>query len=628
LDQESNLSEFRILTSEQELKDLLDLLYDKTKTTIEQGEQPRFKGLLEYMKSEITILTAIHNIKSNKGSETPGSDGETMREHILEKDYIDIITRVQSSLTQYKPSPIRRKYIPKPGKAEKRPLGIPTIIDRIVQECVRMILEPIMEAQFFKHSYGFRPMRDAHMALERMSRIIHATGYHWIVEGDIRAFFDCVNHTKLCRLIYSMGVHDQRVLMIIKAMVKAGIMNEIQTNPLGTPQGGIISPLLANIYLHQLDQWITREWENKKTQTAYVHIRSKTNALKRRSHLKPAYLVRYADDWILITDTKQNAEKWKQRIAKYVRSNLNLTLSEEKTFITNVREKPIHFLGCQFKVVKGRSRTGYITRTMPDNARLKAKVKDIHRKMDSLKNCGNKEKLMHEIYNINAIIRGLIQYYQCTTWVHIVLRKYSRNLELKAMSILRKYNGTWIPANKTHNLSSIHSNYTQKIPTIVIKGMYIGVTSLNFCKWKETKIKKPDETPYTEEGRQIYLIRTGKRPRKVRADKTLATHLTNKINDEKCRKQHNFEYLLNRAYAFNRDKGKCRVCGKDIQRLHLDIHHIDPYLPLGKVNQVNNLASVHDYCHQIIHSEQDHSALGKKCWTKILKFREKLNRFK
>ncbi len=229
-------------------------MYRLTKEALEKKDLPRFKGLLEVISSETVILTAIHKIKANHGSQTPGSDGETMREHILEKDYPDVIARVQESLKDYCPAPVRRVYIPKPGKTEKRPLGIPAIIDRIIQECVRLVIEPILEAQFFTHSYGFRPMRDAHMALERTTDIVHKTGYHWIIEGDISKFFDNVNHTRLIKKLWHMGIRDRRVLMIIKTMLKAGIMGELKENPLGTPQGGIISPLLANAYLNTLDQ--------------------------------------------------------------------------------------------------------------------------------------------------------------------------------------------------------------------------------------------------------------------------------------------------------------------------------------------------------------------------------------
>ncbi len=485
MEQQSNLSEQPYLTSEFDLKNLLDVLYAQTKTALNQGRKPQFKGLLEYMKSEVTILTAIHNIKSNKGSETPGSDGEAMREHILEQDYSEIITRVQQGLTWHQPKLIRRVLIPKPGKAEKRKLGIPAIMDRVIQECVKIIIEPILEAQFFKHSYGFRPMRDAHMALERTMRIVHDTGYHWMIEGDISKFFDTINHTKLCKQLYNMGLHDQRVLMIIKAMLKAGIMQEIQVNPLGSQQGGIISPLLGNVCLHSFDQWITREWENKKTQHAYATQSKQRDALKKRSNLKPAFLVRYADDWILATDTKQHAEKWKQRISKHLKSKLKLSLSAEKTVITNLREAPIHFLGCECKVVEGKSRTGYITRTRPDRTRLKDKMKELHQKMNALKHCRNKETLIHEMNIVNATIRGLIQYYQCTTWVSIILGKYAHNLKWKAKMILKKYGGIWLPANEVNNLQSVHTDYTLGIPSVTYKGMNIGITSLAFCKWKK-----------------------------------------------------------------------------------------------------------------------------------------------
>jgi group II intron reverse transcriptase/maturase len=284
---------------------------------------------------------------------------------------------VKNALDNYNPRLLRRIWIPKPGKDEKRPLGIPAVIDRIIQEVLRTIIEPIMEAQFFKHSYGFRPMRDAHMALERTTNICHKTGYHWIIEGDIKGCFDNINHTKLIKQLWHMGIHDRRILMIIKKMLKAGVMDELKTTELGTPQGGIISPLLANVYLHKLDQWIIREWEEKTTKHQYTRKNSKIRGL-RKTNLKPAYLVRYADDWILITDSKANAEKWKRRIEKYLDTKFKLKLSPNKTLITNIRKSPIHFLGFRYKQIPGKSKTGWITCTRPDDNRLKAKVNYPH----------------------------------------------------------------------------------------------------------------------------------------------------------------------------------------------------------------------------------------------------------
>jgi RNA-directed DNA polymerase len=618
------VQESNSLNSETELRSHLDAIYIKTKQGIEQGIKPSHKNLMQLISSEVTILTAIHHIKANKGSQTAGSDGELMRNDILEKEYPEVVSRVKDCLKDYSPMPVRRVYIPKPGKSEKRPLGIPAIIDRIVQECVRIVIEPILEAQFFPHSYGFRPMRDAQMALARATDVVHNTGYHWIVEGDISKFFDKVNHTLLLKKLWGMGIHDRRVLMVIKAMLKAGIMNELHENPLGTPQGGIISPLLANAYLDSFDKWVTREWEDKQTQYPYKQKCKMFERLRKTSNLKPAYLVRYADDWILITNSKSHAEKWKQRISKYLESELKLTLSEEKTVITNLREKPIHFLGFDYKVVKGKARKNYIPRTKPNSERLKQKVADIHKETKKLKRFLDKESLIHRINIINSKIRGVIQYYETATWVNVCLRKYVDTIHYSAYLALRKVGGFKAPACNVNNLLSVHSNYRTKIPVIEYNGLKVGVTRLDFCKWNQARYKNQFETPYTEEGRKIYKERTGKRPILARADDLLSLHWSKIIQIGHKEKLYNFEYLLNRAYAFNRDKGKCRVCREDLEPSNLHIHHVTPYLPMEEVNRVPNLASVHVSCHQMIHSSQNYSELGSKVWNKILKFREKL----
>lgn len=132
-----------------------------------------------------------------------------------------------------------------------------------------------------------------------------------------------------------MGIRDRRVICIIAQMLRAGIMKETAVNELGVPQGGLISPLLANVHLHSLDQWITREWEAKRTRRQYSGQGKKIRALRNRSKLKPAYFIRYAEDWVLITDSWENAYKWKQRIAKYLQTNLKIKLSDDKTKITN-----------------------------------------------------------------------------------------------------------------------------------------------------------------------------------------------------------------------------------------------------------------------------------------------------
>ena len=195
------------------------------------------------------------------------------------------------------------------------------------------------------------------MSLERVSTLTHNTGYYWVVEGDISKCFDRINHAVLLRRLYHMGIKDQRVIQIIKAMLKAGIMGECEVNEDGTQQGGILSPLLANAYLDILDEWVAKQWESKKTRHCYAQSSGKHFALKKRG-LTPGFLVRYADDFVIVTDTRAHAGEWKRRLERFLRERMKLTLSQEKTLITDVRKKRIKFLGYEFKLVPGKAKRG------------------------------------------------------------------------------------------------------------------------------------------------------------------------------------------------------------------------------------------------------------------------------
>lgn len=611
--------------SEKELRDLLDNLFSETKKAISNGKLPIFKGLLEIASSEATILTAIHKIKANKGRNTPGVDGMKMDTDLLQQDYKKVIETVKKQFIYYNPKPLRRIHILKSNGKDKRPLGLPSLIDKVVQECIRLTIEPILEAQFFEHSYGFRPMRDAHMAFQRLTDIAKKTKSYWVVEGDIKSFFDTVNHTVLLKKLWNLGVRDRRILMIIKAMLEAGVMKEKPISEEGTPQGGIISPLLANVYLHSFDEWVTREWEQKRTKHHYSY-NNRIRALKTNSNLKPAYLIRYADDWVLVTDSKINAIKWKYKIEKYLRDTLKLDLSKEKTLITDIRKRYVTFLGLDFKLVRnGKAKMGYVIKSKPNEDKLKNKIKETQRELRKLRKCTSKEYAIHHANLINSKIRGIIGYYEIATFVNISLKKYRDKLDVLAVKIAkRRWGGDWIPAHKTNNLLSVHEKYTKQIAGIPYNDMIIGITSFAFCKWKIGPLKNQKETPYTIEGRQLYAIRASKKPLKERADEILNLHQSEMMGAQVVIPIYNFEYYLNRAYTFNRDRGKCKVCSQEVLPENLHIHHISPKLSLTEVNKVKNLATVHKHCHNAIHSKGDYSQLGAKPWSKIKRFREKL----
>ncbi|MFD2212249.1 group II intron reverse transcriptase/maturase [Metabacillus endolithicus] len=609
--------------SESELKVIQDKLYQLSS---ESKKNPiGFKGLLEIMSCETTIMTAIHNIKSNKGSNTPGVDGKTI-EYFLQKDYQEVIDELQSNFRNYTPDLVRRKNIEKESGGT-RPLGIPTIKDRIIQECMRIVIEPIAEGKFFDHSYGFRPMRDQKHALARVQSIIYSTDCHYAVEGDIKGFFDNVNHTVLLKQLYHIGIRDRRVLMIIKSMLKAKIMEDefIFDNDKGTPQGGILSPLLANIYLNKFDRWITREWEANKQHEGKSTSNSAYRTMKKHK-MKPMHLIRYADDWIILTNSKRNAEIIKHRAGEFLKNQLKIELSMEKTKITNVKQSRITFLGFDIKIAKvvntdkGRKAIQKIT---PNKERVEKKLQELKKDAFKLRMCDTQEVLAERVLKFNAKVRGIVNYYDAADSVQRTFKKHYWRLNKVIYHSIKKYNERLIPAKETHNLISVHSDYSTKIPFIEIDDVRIGVTSLAFVTFKPPAVKNPLETPFTEKGRKLNIDRKNKRPLKVRADNFVKPETIAKAVKQN-RKMYNYEFFMNRAYAYNRDRGKCRVCSEPVYTANF--HHIKPYLLINEVNKVVNIATVHDTCHRKIHDDNDYSNLPEKTWKKIQKFRKSLSK--
>lgn len=640
--------QLRVPMNEGELRQLQDNFYKITKEEGMKGELVSFKDLKEIAFCDANIITAIHKLKSNKGSQTSGVDNEVITKDVLQHNFEEVITRVKEAVKYYIPKPVKRVHIPKAGTTELRPLGIPCIIDRIVQECIRNVIEPILEAQFFDHSYGFRPLRDAHQAYERICHLIHSTGYHWIIEGDITKFFDTVNHNILLGALYHMGIQDRRILQMIKAMLKAGVMNEIRYNDIGTPQGGIISPLLANVYLNKFDNFITREWEEKKLKNVSKYCNSGKNKGKKTSriqttlkreapNMKPAYLVRYADDWLVITDSLENARKLKSRIHNFLETNLKLELSDKKTKITNARKRAISFLGFHIRAKAGKSRSGIIVQGKPDKEKLARKILELKKNIHDFKKAGNIDNLIHHINLYNSKVRGILNYYKVASRINLAVRKIGYELSgliYKALCSSKIAEVEWIPAKETRNLTEIHKEHNQVIGAIKYKDFWIGVTNLNFVRWEVGKRKNPQETIYSQEGRELYRIRTGKQRTLNRKDLTLSVSYSELIAHKKGIKEiYNFEFFMNRGYVYNVDKGKCRVCGNLIEDYKdIETHHINTVIPIDEINRVQNLATMHSNCHRIIHSSKDFgkesSELPKKVWNKILSFRNKLKELK
>ncbi len=367
-------------------------------------KEHQFDHLYRLICRQDWIKDALDTILSNQGSKTAGIDG--MSKKALESDTAktEFVKQLEAELRQkrFRPMPVRRIYIPK-SNGKKRPLGIPTIKDRVVQMLVKMVLEPIYESDFLNCSNGFRPGRRTQDCIARLDSYINRRNkYYWVIEGDIKAAFDSIHHQILMKLL-AQRIADKRFLNLIERFLKAGIMEGhlFKRTETGTPQGAICSPILANIYLHQLDLY----WWNK-----YGNLHRKEKERRRKNHMGNCALIRYADDWLLLTNGgKAEAMRLKEEFKTFLAEELKLELSPEKTRITHVNQG-FDFLGFHVqRYVKSNDRPKMLVTPAIENIKkLKLKVKEMTRRK------WFQDSPQLKISALNAVLRGWINYYRHT----------------------------------------------------------------------------------------------------------------------------------------------------------------------------------------------------------------------
>jgi len=391
-------------------------IYDELYAQSKNGNN--FYKLLEIIGSEQNICLAYRNLKINSGSKTAGTDGLTIDDikHLCDED---IIMKVRSSLDNYQPKSVRRVFIPKSGSDKMRPLGIPCIWDRLVQQCILQVLEPICEPKFHNHSYGFHANRSAHHALGRVTSLINISKYHYCVDVDIKGFFDNVNHGKLLKQIWTLGIRDKRLICIISKMLKAEIDGEGVPEK-GTPQGGLLSPLLSLIVLNELDWWVSSQWET--FQPKHRNKNGWFQYAKKHTRLKSGFIVRYADDFKIMCSTYEEAQRFYHSTVDFLNKRLKLEISPEKSKVVNLKKNSSDFLGFKIKVIpKGKTKHGYVAKTdMNQKAlkkaktNLKLKVKDIVRHTTTF-----------QIARYNLAVMGMQNYYCVATNIYNNLTEVS-----------------------------------------------------------------------------------------------------------------------------------------------------------------------------------------------------------
>ncbi len=446
----------------------------------------KFTKIMPIVMCKENIKLAYRNIKKNNGSNTKGTDNKTIcdYEKMSEEKFVDYF---QGKMENYKPKSVRRVEIPKPN-GKTRPLGIPCMEDRIIQQCLKQVLEPICEAKFYKHSYGFRPNRSTRHAVARYAYLVNIKKLYYVVDVDIKSFFDNINHSKLMKQLWNIGIRDKNVLSIIGKILKSEIEG-IGISTKGVPQGGIISPLLANVVLNELDWWIANQWENIPTQHRYSGNNHKFRAM-RNTNLKEMYIVRYCDDFKIFCNSPKTARKVLIATKMWLEERLGLEVSEEKTKITNLKKNSSEFLGIKFKAVyKGKK---YIARSHITDKNIRKIAENLKKQIIKIQH----HTVADEVIKLNSIILGVHNYYSMTTMCNIDFQKITF-LVKPTMNRLKGNYTRGKPTNKCY--MKLYARYTTNIYNIA----GIDVFPLYGVVLNKTLSFKQEICNYTKEGRNL-----------------------------------------------------------------------------------------------------------------------------
>lgn len=454
-------------------------------------------------------------------------------------------------------------------------------------------MEPICEAKFYKHSYGFRPLRSTKHAIARAYHLAQVANLHYVVDVDIKGFFDNIDHGKLLKQIWTLGIRDKSLLAIISKLLKAEIEGTgIPTK--GTPQGGIISPLLANIALNEYDHWIKSQWEEMITKHTYsLHPKSGNKGAMykelKKTKLKEVYIVRYADDFKLFCRNHSDAVKIFEATKKWLKERLKLEISTEKSKIVNLRKNYSDFLGIKLKVTKKRKdrndKDKFVVQSQIGNKayqKIVATIREHAKKMQKPKdNKGGKA-----VYAYNSYALGVHNYYSCATNCNVDFSKIAfitRSTLRNKLPLRRKKANESIPKYMVKSYGkSEQLRFVYDTPLIPIG--YIQ---------HQKAFQYSGYTPYIASDREEIH-----KNQKAASTSDLKYLIENPIQGQSA------EYNDNRISLFVGQIGKCYITNKPLNPSEMHCHHKKPRA-LGGTDEYKNLVLIEENIHRLVHATKE-----------------------
>lgn len=551
--------------------------------------------------SRDNLLLAFRNIKRNTGSMTPSIDRQTIEniKNINEEQYIE---RLRKMAGNYHPRVVRRKDIPKPN-GKIRPLGIPAIWDRLLQQAILQVLEPICEAQFYDKSFGFRPNRSAENAIAECATQINKAQRTYVVDVDIKGFFDEVNHKKLMHQLWTLGIRDKQLLYIIRQILKAPIRLENGQTVFptkGTPQGGILSPLLANVNLNELDWWVAKQWNEFETRYQYTCKHHKLERLV-QTKLKPMYIVRYADDFKIFTNNRSNANKIYHAVQQFLDERLKLPMSEEKSSITNLKKRESEFLGFSLRAIKKgkrKNKTKFVLNSRISEKARRHQYQTLKEQIIRISKAPNSQKTVKEIAIYNSMVIGIHNYYRIATHItqsindngyhisQVMYNRFPKAIDKKGKCNINGYTNIGKYEGKDRGiqpyLKSKQMRYLKRRP----------ILPLSYVKTRNAQMKWSKINKYTDEGRELIHKQLSDISESelsyIRRHPIEGIRGTIEVND-------------NRLSLYVAQKGKCAITGKKLMDYDWHCHHKIPWSKTHDDTYKNLILILADV-HKLIHA--------------------------